>query len=328
MKIFGNRVIMVLILASLALGAVYLRVPVSVSTESQSHPPQRLPGLYSDLVAALKNGATHDVLPSLPGGVQEFDVVVVDNLYHFYYTNPFGKGVKYRSAESISAIHESEEKILFPNRAFPSVRYENRAWHLWVCDTERSMTEHYTASLPYGPFILQKDTILQKCDVNVRKSPYDYQYYAVYKDIYELNNSIGIMTASTPYGPWKDLGYIFTEATKSAWHRGEEADPSLFFSGNRAYIVFAGNSAISATDPMDRQMIGIAELDVSLGKATAPAAVVVLPEEDWHKANGSIKVYSPIILRDTITGDRTRLFYSHNPSASTEHDAWSYILAQ
>ena len=319
---------MVLILVSLALGAVYLRVPVSVNTESQPHPPQRLPGQYSDLVAALKNGATHDALPSLPGGVQEFDVVVVDNLYHFYYTNPFGKGVKYRSAERISMIHESEEKVLFSDRAFPSVLYENGIWHLWVYDYQKSKTEHYTAQFPYGPFYVEKDSIRNKGDVNVRKSPYNYQYYAVYKNTYELKNSIGVMTANTPYGPWKDLGYIFTEATKSVWHKGEEADPSLFFSGNRAYIVFAGNPATSATDPMDRQMIGIAELDVSLGKATTPASVVILPEEDWHKTNGSIKVYSPIILRDTITGDRTRLFYSHNPSAVTEYDSWSYILAQ
>lgn len=223
----------------------------------------------------------------------------------------------YRSASTIAGLADATDTEIVGVGLYPSLQFVEGVWHLWAWDSNSLTTKHYTAESPTGTWTEQGSLPVNKADIHVRRNPKDGLWYAGYKELAAGgdNRKAGVLRAESPYGPWTDLGYVFDNIGRAAWHASEEADAAIWFYGQRAYLAFA---AWDAAQSMQR--CAIAELDSDM-KAVAPPLCVVEALESWQTRNNSPRVFNPVFLEHD---GKMRIYYAHNPSGDDVETGWSY----
>ena len=101
------------------------------------------------LISALANGQKSPELFTLPTGINEFDLLYKDGFYHLFYDDK--AQTRYRRASTINGLSKAKDELQFPGN-YPSILYENGAWHLWVWDNSKKVTKHYSAKSAKGQY--------------------------------------------------------------------------------------------------------------------------------------------------------------------------------
>lgn len=248
---------------------------------------------------------------TLPNGVNEFDLHYVDGTYHLFYDTKSGSS--HRAASTIGGLSSATDDLSHNGR-YPSAFFDGTTWHLWSGNGATAVTSHYTAPAASGPYTLSDTIASTFMDVSVRRGP-DGMYYAAYKRT--TTNKIGVLKSASLAGPWTDLGYVFADLGRAAWHLSEEADPHIIWLGTRAYILFAGWDG-------SQQRVGVVEVNATTMRAISPSVVLVNPLEPWQQRNSQLKVFSPIYLHTDKDG--AAVYYSQNPSASGIVTGWARLV--
>jgi len=79
----------------------------------------------------------------LPTGVNEFDIVFEEGLYHLFYDDK--TQVKHRQAATIGGLLSAADDLTIAGR-YPSVLFENGVWNLFLWDEGNVRTDRYTAT--------------------------------------------------------------------------------------------------------------------------------------------------------------------------------------
>ncbi|MGB3490780.1 MAG: hypothetical protein WBA62_22045 [Xanthobacteraceae bacterium] len=282
-----------------------INLPDSLLTES-----------YNDQLIEAFRGAYHsDELFTQPNGINEFDLLLVDEVYYFAFTD--GTTTNLCSATTIAGL-ESASKTTIPDCRYPTILSESGVWHLWGWSTD-AVTKHYTSSSFTGPYTLQDQLPPHVGDLAVRRHS-NGLLYGGYKHATE--KTCGIVIAQDTYGPWTDLGAVFEDAGRAPWHEGEEADAAVFEYAGKTYVTFAGWDTI---DVSKNQLPAIVEIDPRTCKAVRPAVVLVNPTAPWQHRNSQFKLFNPVFLDEP--GSPPRIYYSQNVSTSGVAAGWGYLEA-
>ncbi|SDJ98737.1 family 43 glycosylhydrolase [Paenibacillus naphthalenovorans] len=275
------------------------------------------PSENASLTDHLRGGALSPELFTLPTGINEFDLLYEDGMYHLFYDDK--SSTKHRSAKTIEELSSSTDDMTINGRYPTAYKDEKGVWHVWVYHPPTKTTQHFTSSNAAGPYSYRDAALLNLADWHVRKSPLDQKYYATYKDI--NTKMAGIARADTPYGPWTDLGPIFSELGQAPWHALEEADAAIFFHESRVYVSFAGWDG-------KKQRVALVELNSNTMKAASPAIALVEPIEPWQTRNSQAKIFNPVFLEQTIASEKDRIYYAHNSDPGSDTavpSGWGYL---
>ncbi|WP_284643851.1 family 43 glycosylhydrolase [Paenibacillus silviterrae] len=268
----------------------------------------------------LKSGTLSSELFTLPTGINEFDLLYSQGVYHLFYDNKTSS--KHRSANTIYELRYSENEVTISGRYPTAYRDDNGDWHIWVYNPQKKRTEHLLSVDNLNTFTFKGDCPTYLADWHVRKNPEDQKFYASYKNIQTLK--AGVATAESPTGPWVDLGPIFSEIGPELWHSMEEADAAIFFKESKAFVSFAGWDG-------HKQRVGLVELNPTTMKALEPALVLVEPTEPWQNRNSQAKIFNPVYIDETHELKQESIFYSHNSDPGTDKaisSGWGYLEAR
>ena len=272
------------------------------------------------LLDRLRKGYNSPELFTFSTGVNEFDLAYVAGTYYMAYDNKQNLQLIHASTVAGLSSASSDGTVGVSSGTstarWPSIAYDGTNWHLWVANQNASnRTDHYIASTWAGlaSASVNDSWTNEYGDPQVRWNPTDGKWYGGYKNFSTLR--IGIQQASSPSGPWTDLGYTF--ATRSPMASSEEADPCPIFWNGRAYMGF------SAYDG-SYQRVALVELDPSNSfQALNSPVVLVNPLESWQTV-GANKVFAPIFLAIPNQPGQERLYYSQNPGSATTA-GWGYV---
>lgn len=270
------------------------------------------------MLGALGREKEFKELFSVPGGINEFEVLFVDGSYYIAfhpYEEPKPRIFRIENLDDFDIA--TAESADLPAVYYPTLLFVDGEWHLWGWTTGNGI-EHWVARNWRGPYQLQgkiDNTIGLRGDPHVRKSP-DGTYILAYKYA-QAPYWAGLMTAPSPNGPWTDRGPIF--AKRDDVHAGEEADPAVhFFMDGSIYLTFAAWNG----DSQHIQQVAGVELDQNL-KPIGSVRILIKPEQPWQQRNGSRKVFNPIIVEHPH--GQIELFYAHNPSAKNVQTGWGRV---
>lgn len=270
----------------------------------------------SPLIKRFVNGYTSPELFTRNNGINEFDLRW-SGLQYFLYLHDYGTPeIKVRVAHTIADLATTKELDTAIKGLYPTVEYDEGAWHLWAWNPDNRITQHYVSNDGISGWVLQGDIgILDAADWHVRKLSSGL-WLAGAKMLPSLH--IRLFTALQASGPWIDQGEAFNAATRAPWYAQEEADPAPFEYQGKLYLLFAGwDGGI--------QRPGMVEPDPTTYKARSFAVPLVTPSEPWQISNQSPKLFNPVFL--TNVDGSARIFYSHNPSADGVVAGWGYIEA-
>jgi len=267
------------------------------------------------LLDSFRAGFLSSELFTLPNGVNEFDLIKIDDYY--YFASDDQTTTRLRMASSVPDLSLATPYTPVANLRFPSIQFDGSYWHLWGSNIS-GIGEHYTSTSFTGSYTLRDTLPVGFHDLHVRQLS-NGLYYCAYKDANVSPRKIGLLVAKTPYGPWTNLGYCFDDVPPSVVRSGEEADPAIFEADDQCYITYA------AYDGLLTQRPAIALLDPNTGKARHESVVLVNPLLPWQQANGQKKLFNPVFLREGSQPDR--IYYSQNVSATGIPAGWGYIEA-
>jgi hypothetical protein len=270
----------------------------------------------AELIEQLLEGILGDELFTLAHGINEFDLVYDNGYYHLFYTTYVSSHyvVNYKTSTTILGLETATNSEVLPTgMVCPSVIKVGSTWHMWACEEGTRNVNHYTSSNPNGTYTLESAVTGEIGDPCVRYRETDSTYYMSYVGS-SPNWYIGIKSASSPNGPWTDLGYIFS--THTGW-KEYEMDPAIFFRGDKAFVSFAGYD-------LTTQKLGIVELDTTTWEAKTEGILLLSPTETWMQRNSSNKIFNPVWLEH----DR-KMYFAHNPYnsgyAPSIEAGWGYI---
>lgn len=272
----------------------------------------------SDLISRFYDGSVSDELFTLPNGINEFDIVIVDGVYYLAYDDQ--TTTQLVSATTLNDLATATHVTPRPAGRYPSILHDGGRWHLWVWETSR--VNHYVANEFSGPYEFSDALPLALTDIHVRRLS-NGLYYAVYKDQTVQKRRVGTLVAHFPEGPWTNMGHAFDDADRALFE-GEAADPALFEADGETFLVFSGWDGSSPNDPVQR--ILIAPIDPATCKALTAPVVIVSPELQWQQRGGHRKVFNGIFLRETGLPDR--LFFAHNVTEPSIVAGWGYLEAR
>lgn len=241
-----------------------------------------------------------EALFSLAHGVNEFDLIYDGGLYHWVYTVyavGFVATTHYRSAATVAGLESAADTIILSepthaSTAVPTIQLIAGTWHVWAGSTTGGATpvRHYTASTPEGPYTLADSLpITQIGDPNVRYRVVDGLYYLAVTDAALSNWQVRLYQASSPSGPWIDLGAPASVVGRTGFDSVIQADPNIVFIGSRAFMLYAGYDG-------NITKVGGFELDTTTWKALTVGQVLVAATEPWQLINGAERVQDPIYM--------------------------------
>ncbi len=271
----------------------------------------------SDLISRFYDAQISAELFTLPNGVNEFDITVVDGVYHLAYDDQ--TTTQLVSAPSLALLATAVPASPWVAGRYPSMIHDGGVWHVWVW--EGSRCNHYTATDYAGPYTFSDALPLALTDIHVRRLSNGY-YYAVYKDQNSQPRRVGTLVSRSSAGPWTNMGLAFGGDAQSLFE-GEAADPALFEADGEVYLVFSGWDGAAT---VSQQRVLIASFDPQTARATSNPTVIVSPLAEWQRRGGMLKVFNGVFLREE--GEPDRLFYAQNITARGTAAGWGYIEAR
>jgi hypothetical protein len=280
------------------------RIMVGITDKVLTDIENAIGGSDGVFINNLVNGTLSSELFTLPHGVNEFSLLYENGYYHWFYTT-YEVGdfrVHHRAALTIAGLASATDTEILPaTNVCPTALLVGSTWNLWVTNSADGgrTVHHYTASNPNGAYSWHDDLTGDAGDPSVRKWDLDGKYYMGYIGD-GANWRIGLKQASSPNGPWTDLGFIFSVLGKESWYT-LESDPCVFFMGSRCFVSFAGWDGVST------QKCGLVEVNTSTWKAFAAGTVIQEPTETWMQRNAT-RIFNPVWL------EHDGLYYfSQNP---------------
>lgn len=262
--------------------------------------------VFGKFLDSVRQAVLSPELFTLPHGVNEFDILLVDGEYHLFYTD-LGD-TKHRKASTVALLETAEDDTTLPGR-YPTAVYEDGLWNVWTWDLGVQRTKRYTSGSIPGTFVEAEDMLPENfSDLHVRVLSGG-GFIASYKHFVTLK--VGVMTAPAVSGPWTDKGYILDTADRPSWLVDEEADPSTFEYDGKLYCPFASFDGVV-------QRVAIVEVSPTTFRAVAQPVSVQSPTEPWMQTGGSYKIFNPVFLVD-------RVFFAHNTSSTTEA-GWAELV--
>lgn len=272
------------------------------------------------VVDRFRQGYNSPELFTLSTGINEFDLAYVNGNYYMAYDDK--QKVVLIHATTIAGLgtatpdgHVGVTSGTSSAR-YPSIMYDGTNWHLWAANQVAGYVQHYIASTWAGLASASVNdswsSFTNASDPQVRWNPYDSKWYGGYTNT--STNTIGMLQASSPNGPWTDLGATFGTSPPFA---PQQSDPCPIFWNGRAYMAFGCSNGTN-------QEVAMVELDPSNSYEVVGSPVIcVLALEGWQQVSAQ-KVYGPIFLARPDQPGQERLYYSQNPGSATTA-GWGYV---
>lgn len=245
---------------------------------------------------------------------READIVHDGTDYHVFNTHVFEtENTAHRSASTLEGIVGATPTTAIAPVKYPTVVKEGAAWHLWGTITSPVGTVHYTATSPAGPYTYSDTVNIVLIDVSIRKHPTNGYWYGVGFEGY-LDSPMQLVRATSPDGPWTDMGDVFADAGEPAWSTYSRPDPTLAFTGGRSYLLFGGFPSVSLP-----YKFGIVELDIDTGRVKGSAVVHYDERDAWQHVGLGDHTFL------AVEGQPDRIFSFVNDGGVTADYAWGVM---
>lgn len=224
-------------------------------------------------------------------GFNEFDLIKVNNRYHFYHFS--NNSIYYRCHVNPESLAVAPETLALVGRSVPSVLYENGTWHVWASiATSPPSTCHFTSSVPSGNFV-PRDTIANTGDFSVRKCPYNNVYYGVGLTTNTTTRKCVLFTSSSLDQSWTSRGDVTNGDQEWVLNLTSSfADPMLFFYNGSSYLLIVGYI------PGVTGGVGLCQFDYKRYR-------VISNTVDVCKASDTIPIpFNPVFLDDSVNSPR------------------------
>lgn len=245
---------------------------------------------------------------------READIVHDGTDYHVFNTHVFEtENTAHRSASTPEGIVGATPTTAIAPVKYPSVVKEGAAWHLWGTITSPVGTVHYTATAAAGPYTFSDTVTIALIDMSIRKHPTNGYWYGVGFPS-GTDTPMTLIRATSPDGPWTDLGDVFTDAGEPPWASYSRPDPTLAFTGGRSYLLFGGFPA--AAEPYK---FGIVELNIDTGRVKGSAVSHYDERDAWQHVGLGDHTFLEVV------GQPDRIFSFVNDGGVTADYAWGVM---